>query len=380
MSAGGRTGQWWTRGLHAGYTGAVRPWLFRYAGGDPERIHHAMVEGLGMLPGPAIRAARAVLGPSDDPVEVSGLRFPNPVGLAAGLDKDAHAARAWAALGFGFAELGTVTPRPQPGNPSPRMFRLVDDRAVINRMGFNNEGSAALANRLTMLGVERGNGALGIPIGVSIGRNKLTANEFAVDDYTRALRNVAPVADYVAINVSSPNTPGLRDLQTRSALQDLFAELDETRRDIHHENPVPIWVKVAPELSWAELDDVVAAAEATGIDAIIATNTTTGRTRADGSPLRSAAASEVGGLSGAPLTLRAREVVGYLARTTRLPIIGSGGVMTPADAVALREAGASLVQVYTGFIYSGPALVRGIAAALAALPLPDHQLLDHQEN
>ena len=380
MSIGGRAGQWWTGALRAGYTGVLRPGLFRYAGGDPETVHHAMIDGLGLLPRPIVAAARALLGPGDDPVEVSGITFPNPVGLAAGLDKDAKAARAWLGLGFGFAELGTVTPRPQPGNPSPRMFRLVEDRAVINRMGFNNEGSAALAHRLTMLGVERGNGALGIPIGVSIGRNKLTANESAVDDYTRALRNVAPVADYVAINVSSPNTPGLRDLQTRAALEDLFAELDETRRDVHHEFPVPIWVKVAPELSWSELDDVVAAAEATGIDAIIATNTTLARTRADGSPLRSASASQTGGLSGAPLTVKAREVVGYLARHTTLPIIGSGGVMTPADALALREAGASLVQVYTGFIYSGPALVRGIAAALAASPMPPRPQPDPQES
>ncbi|MGA4668468.1 quinone-dependent dihydroorotate dehydrogenase [Propionibacteriaceae bacterium Y1923] len=362
--------RWWTSALHAGYTGLARPVMFRYGGGDPEAIHDQLVPALGSLPAPAARALRTVLAPPRDPVRISGLTFPNPVGLAAGLDKDARAPLAWSALGFGFAEFGTVTPRPQKGNPSPRLFRLVDDRALINRMGFNNEGSAALANRLTMLGVERGNGVLGIPVGVSIGRNKLTANENAIDDYSRALRNVAPVADYVAINVSSPNTPGLRDLQSRRALEELFSELDEVRRDIHHQDPVPIWVKVAPELSWAELDDVVAAAEACGIDAIIATNTTLARTRADGGPLRSAKAAETGGLSGAPVTLKARQVVDYLARNTRLPIIGSGGVMSPADALALREAGASLVQLYTGFIYSGPALVRGVAAALAGAPLP----------
>lgn len=363
MSTRAGIDDWWTSALQAGYTGAVRPALFRYAGGDPEAVHDRMIGALGALPRPAVAALGRLLQPPADPVQVTGITFPHPVGLAAGLDKDARAARAWAGLGFGFAELGTVTPRPQPGNPSPRMFRLVEDRAVINRMGFNNEGSASLAYRLSMLGVERGNGALGIPLGVSIGRNKATRNEDAIDDYTRALRNVAPVADYVAINVSSPNTPGLRDLQSRSALEDLFGELDETRRDVHHADPVPIWVKVAPELSWAELDDVVAAAEDKGIGAIIATNTTLGRTRADGSDLVSRHRDETGGLSGAPLTLRAREVVAYLSRHTKLPIIGSGGVMTPSDAVALRDAGASLVQVYTGFIYSGPALVRGIARA-----------------
>lgn len=370
MSIGGHLGRSWTKALHAGYTGLLRPAMFRYGGGDPEAIHDRMVPALGLLPGPVATGMRAVLAPSDDPVSVSGITFPSPVGLAAGLDKNARAPLAWAALGFGFAELGTVTPRPQPGNPSPRVFRLVEDRALINRMGFNNDGSAQLASRLTLLGVERGNRALGIPIGISIGRNKLTANANAIDDYSRALRNVAQVADYVAINVSSPNTPGLRDLQSRAALVELFGELDEVRRDIHHDDPVPIWVKVAPELGRADLDDVVAAAEECGIDAIIATNTTLARTRADGSPLRSAHAGQTGGLSGAPLTLKAREVVRYLAGHTRLPIIGSGGVMSPADALALREAGASLVQVYTGFIYSGPALVRAIAETLAGVPIP----------
>ena len=365
MTRTGRWGELWTSALQAGYTGALRPALFRHAGGNPEVVHEQMIKVLGQLPSPVVAAMRAMLAPSDDPVQVSGITFPNPVGLAAGLDKDAKAARAWAGLGFGFAELGTVTPRPQPGNPSPRMFRLVEDHALINRMGFNNQGAASLALQLTLLGVASGNKKLGIPVGISIGRNRTTSNEDAVDDYCSALRTVAPVADYVAINVSSPNTPGLRALQSRESLEELFGVLDEARRDEHAVNPVPIWVKVAPELTWAELDDVIAAAEAANIGAIIATNTTLSRTRADGSPLSSANASETGGLSGAPLTVRALEVVRYLARHTDLPIIGSGGVMTPDDAVALRDAGASLVQVYTGFIYSGPALVRGIARAWA---------------
>lgn len=346
--------------LHAGYTGAVRPLLFRAGGGDPEVIHERMVAGLGRAPARALRPLAAMMAPPEHPVEVSGLRFPHPVGLAAGLDKDARAPWAWAALGFGFVEFGTVTPRPQPGNPSPRMFRLVDDRAVINRMGFNNDGAPALAARLRAAGVVRGNRTLGVPVGVSIGRNKTTPNDQATDDYRRALRAVAPVADYAAINVSSPNTPGLRALQSRQALTDLFWALDEERRALDPISPLPIWVKVAPDLSNDELDDVVDAAQTTGVGAIIATNTTLARTRADGSPLRSPQADQSGGLSGAPLTLRAREVVAHLARTTTLPIVGSGGVMSPHDALALREAGASLVQVYTGFIYAGPALVRGI--------------------
>ena len=355
--------QAWTRALHAGYTGAVRPALFHSFGGDPEAIHERMVGGLGQVPAPVLAALRGVMVPSGTPVEVSGLSFPHPVGLAAGLDKDGRAALAWAALGFGFMELGTVTPRPQPGNPKPRMFRLPEDRGLINRMGFNNGGARELTARLVAAGVRRGNNALGVPVGVSIGKNKDTPNEQATEDYLHALRQVSDVADYVAINVSSPNTPGLRDLQTRTALTDLFSALDDERRALDPASPLPIWVKVAPDLTWDQLDGVVAAAEETGIDAIIATNTTLARTRADGGPLTSVHHGEAGGLSGAPLSRRSREVVAHLSRTTRLPIIGSGGVMTPADALALRDAGARLVQVYTGFIYSGPALVRAIVEA-----------------
>ena len=351
------TDQIWTRVLQAGYTGAVRPCLFR---SDPEAIHERMVHGLGRVPAPLLVPLAMTLPPRPRPVSVSGLEFPHPIGLAAGLDKDGRAARAWAAMGFGFMELGTVTPRPQPGNPSPRIFRLPEDRGLINRMGFNNGGSAGLASNLRAIGVERGGDVLGVPVGVSIGKNKTTPNEDAISDYVAALRDVHDVADYVAINVSSPNTPGLRDLQTRAALTALFGALDAERRILDPRAPMPIWVKVAPDLSWSELDDVVAAAEGSGIDAIIATNTTLARTRADGSPLHSPHHVETGGLSGAPLTLRAREVVGYLADHTRLPIIGSGGVMTPQDAWALRDAGARLVQVYSGFIYSGPALIRAI--------------------
>ncbi|MGA4507414.1 quinone-dependent dihydroorotate dehydrogenase [Propionibacteriaceae bacterium G1746] len=363
-------GRWLTSAVHAGYTGALRPVLFRVGDGDPEVIHERMIETLSWVPEPMLSGLRGLLAPADDPVEVSGLRFRNPVGLAAGLDKNGRAPLAWPALGFGFVELGTVTPRPQPGNPIPRMFRLVEDRAIINRMGFNNDGAPDLANRLTRLGVTRGNNRLGVPLGISIGRNKLTSNEHATDDYLAALRAVAGVADYVAINVSSPNTPGLRALQTRAALEELFGELDEARRDIDHHDPVPIWVKVAPELTWAELDDVVAAAENSGVNAIIATNTTLDRVRADGSALQSRHAAEAGGLSGEPLTRKAREVVSYLARHTDLPIIGSGGVTSPDAALALRDAGARLVQVYTGFIYSGPALVRAIAEDWASTDKP----------
>lgn len=341
----------WTRALHAGYTGAVRPLLFKAGGGDPEFIHEQMVAAMGRVPAPIWAALEPLLRPAPTPLCVGGVDVANPIGLAAGLDKNGLAPLAWQAMGFGFVELGTVTPRPQPGNPSPRLFRLVEDRALINRMGFNNEGAAAMAARLD--GVTRR-----VPIGVSLGKNKDTPNEQAVDDYLLALQRLrtsegGSVGDYVVVNVSSPNTPGLRALQSRDALGELFTELIAARP-----GTLPIWVKVAPELTWAELDDVVAAAQATGIEAIIATNTTLARTRADGSPLASSHADQTGGLSGAPLTLRAAEVVDYLVRHGTLPVVASGGVMNPADIARLRDLGASLVQLYSGFIYSGPALVR----------------------
>ncbi len=377
--------------LDAGYSRLVRPALFGSFDGDPEAVHEWMIKTLAGIGStrPARAAARLLAGSRGRATTVAGIRFPSRVGLAAGLDKDATAVLAWAGLGFGFAELGTVTGRAQPGNDRPRMFRLRDSKALINRMGFNNPGAAAVAATLAARNVYRGNGVAGIPIGISIGKTKVVELEDAVEDYLTSLRLLAPHADYVAVNVSSPNTPGLRSLQDAGALGDLLSALvGETRRLVStepeggasslrqaqgrpssanvlfpesDEGPLPIFVKVAPDLTDGQLDEVLAACEAGGAAGLIATNTTLAR---DGLAAADAArAAEAGGLSGAPLTVRARQVVARLAASTSLPVIGSGGVMTPADATAMFDSGAKLVQLYTGFIYGGP----GLAAAINAL-------------
>ncbi|MCC6497410.1 MAG: quinone-dependent dihydroorotate dehydrogenase, partial [Propionibacteriaceae bacterium] len=360
--------------LDAGYTRLVRPVLFRSFGGDPEAVHEWMIHtlaGVGST-APARGAARLFAGSRGSAATVAGVRFPSRVGLAAGLDKDATAVLAWAGLGFGFAELGTVTGRGQPGNDRPRAFRLRASRALINRMGFNNPGAAAVAATLAARNIYRGNGAAGIPIGISIGKTKVVEIEDAVEDYLTSLRLLAPHADYFAVNVSSPNTPGLRSLQDAGALAELLATLvaeaaalgipSPPRASPRAEGrppgagsgregwpsatgPVPVFVKVAPDLTWAQLDEVLAVCESRGAAGLIATNTTLAR---DGLAAADAArAAEAGGLSGAPLTVRAREVVAHLAERTRLPVIGSGGIMTAADAMAMFDAGAELVQLYT---------------------------------
>ncbi|HEY3408427.1 MAG TPA: quinone-dependent dihydroorotate dehydrogenase [Propionicimonas sp.] len=381
--------------LDAGYSRLVRPVLFRSFKGDPEAVHEWMIHtlaGVGST-APALAVARLIAGSSGRATTVAGIRFGSRVGLAAGLDKDATAVLAWAGLGFGFAELGTVTGRPQPGNDRPRMFRLRDSKALINRMGFNNPGAAAVAATLAARNVYRGNGAAGIPIGISIGKTKIVELEDAVEDYLTSLRLLAPHADYVAVNVSSPNTPGLRSLQDAGALGELLtalvAQAAEVQPAIPEERlraarrdalaagsesssgtatsnatrgaPLPIFVKVAPDLTDGQLDEVLATSESSGAAGLIATTTTLARDGLAASDV--ARAAEAGGLSGAPLTVRARQVVARLAARTSLPVIGSGGIMTPADATAMFDAGAELVQLYTGFIYGGP----GLAAAINAL-------------
>jgi dihydroorotate dehydrogenase len=347
--------------VEQGYARLLRPLLFSAHGGDPERIHEDMIRALAVLQAlPGLRdAVGALTRVPASPVTVAGIRFPGRVGLAAGMDKEGRAAKAWQYLGFAFAELGTVTAQAQPGNPKPRIFRLRDSRALINRMGFNNDGAAALANRLAVAGIRRGNGAAGIPLGISIGKTKVVPVEEAVPDYLESLRTLAGHADYVAVNVSSPNTPNLRSLQDGGALAALLGALvAESRTLAHGGAPVPVFVKVAPDLTDGQLDEVLVAATDTGCAGLIATNTTLGR---DGlAPADRPRAAEAGGLSGAPLTLRAREVVGYVCRHTDLPVIGVGGIMTAADALALLDAGAQLVQLYTGFIYAGPALIGAI--------------------
>ena len=342
------------------YRRLVRPVLFRAYGGDAERVHEqtlAVLGGLGRV-APLRAGTRALAGRHRRAVTVAGIDFPSPVGVAAGLDKNGLAVRSWSALGFGFAELGTVTAEAQPGNDRPRLFRLPASRAIVNRMGFNNHGAPALAARLAAAGIRRGNDRVGMPLGVSIGKTKVTPLAEATEDYLTSLRLLAPYADYVAVNVSSPNTPGLRTLQDPDSLTGLVTALTAEAAGL------PVFVKLAPDLSYEALEQAVDVVERAGAAGLIATNTTLSRDRVD--PAEADRAAEAGGLSGAPLTIRAREVVGFLAARTDLPVIGVGGVMTPDDGLALVDAGARLIQVYTGYVYGGPSLVAGLNARLAA--------------
>lgn len=287
------------------------------------------------------------------PVTVFGVRFPNPVGLAAGMDKNGVALRAWPALGFGFVEVGTVTLHAQPGNPRPRLFRLPATGAIVNRMGFNNAGAAALAARLRRLG------RLPYPLGISLGKSKVTPLAEAVDDYVGSLRILGPHGDYFAVNVSSPNTPGLRSLQDRAFLGDLLGALRE-----HTDRP--LLVKVAPDLTDPALAEVLEVAAEHRIDGIIATNTTV--SRAGVVAAESALAnSQEGGLSGPPVHDRVIQVVKLITSQSSIPVIGVGGVDSPAAARRLVDAGASLVQLYTGLVYQGPALVRACVRELGEI-------------
>ncbi|HWD02970.1 MAG TPA: quinone-dependent dihydroorotate dehydrogenase [Amycolatopsis sp.] len=336
----------------------VRPALYRLAFHDPEVVHERTVRALGRL-APALGAvARAYR--TDDPVTVFGLRFPNRVGLAAGMDKNGLALKAWPALGFGFVEVGTVTRHPQPGNPRPRLFSLPGSDGVINRMGFNNDGAEALARRLAA------DGKPGVPLGISIGKSKVTPLEDAVADYRFSLRALHPYADYFAINVSSPNTPGLRALQDKAALAELLGELHRTSAELG--GATPLLVKVAPDLTDEALGELLEVCLEHGVAGIIATNTTLSREGI--APAEAHLAAEPGGLSGRPLTARSLEVVRFVHTRAegRLPIIGVGGIMGPDDASRLLDAGASLVQLYTGFALHGPGLVRRVSRGIAGRP------------
>lgn len=282
-------------------------------------------------------------------VEVCGLRFGNRLGLAAGMDKNAVAVPTWSALGFGHVEVGTVTAIAQPGNPKPRLVRLRDSGALINRMGFNNDGAGALAQRLREA---RARGLVDIPVGVSIGKSKVAPVHEATQDYLRALAHVRDVADYVAVNVSSPNTAGLRSLQDAEPLRELLTELVTAAQGR------PVLLKLAPDLPEQAIDEALQVATDARVAGIIATNTTLGR---EGLATRDLAQGQQnGGLSGAPLTLRSREIVARIVATSDFPVIGVGGVMSVDDAQALLDVGASLVQVYTGLVFGGPALVQSI--------------------
>jgi dihydroorotate dehydrogenase len=295
-------------------------------------------------------------------VDAFGVRFPNPVGLAAGLDKDARAPAAFAALGFGAVEVGTVTPVGQAGNPRPRVFRLPREGALINRMGFPNEGAARVRARLLRW---RGGLPGGAVLGVNLGKGAQTPLEAAARDYAAVLEVFHDLAGYAVINVSSPNTPGLRDLQARAALEALLRTVVRRRDALAGQagRRVPLLVKVAPDLGWEQLGDVLAAIEATGIDGIVATNTTLSR-----EGVADPRGCEAGGLSGEPLRRRSTEIVRWLARETGggLPIVGVGGISQPDHALEKFDAGAALVQVYTGLVYAGPALPGQICRALLA--------------
>lgn len=289
--------------------------------------------------------------------EVFGIKFSNPVGLAAGFDKNGEYIEALSNLGFGFIEVGTVTPLPQPGNDKPRMFRLVEDGAIINRMGFNNKGVDTLAERLRLLKARDSQ----IVIGGNIGKNKNTPNEEAVKDYIKCFDRLFEVVDYFVVNVSSPNTPGLRSLQEKGPLKDILNALQV--RNNNNRVSRPILLKIAPDLTNEQLDDIVEIVQETKISGVIATNTTIDR---DGLYSPSAVTKEAGGLSGKPLTKKSTEVIRYLANKSgrSFPIIGVGGIHTPEDAKEKLDAGASLIQLYTGFIYEGPGLVKRICRAL----------------
>jgi dihydroorotate dehydrogenase len=343
------------------YEQVARRAMFRM---DPEVAHERAVHAMALLSafGPLRWALeRRQVGASwTRPIHAFGLRFPNAVGLAAGFDKNGCAWPAAAALGFGHVEIGTVTAHPQPGNPKPRVFRYPAHEAVINRMGFNNEGAEAVAARLA--GQPRP-GARAIPLGINLGKSKVTPLEEAPADYLASFARLADHADYVALNVSSPNTPNLRQLQDESRLRELLAAITGANRErvAGGRRRVPLLLKIAPDLTWPQIDAVLGVIAEFGLDGIIATNTTLTR------PGFFATVNEAGGLSGAPLRRHSTEIINYLSRATagRLPIIGVGGICDVISAAEKLDAGATLVQIYTGMIYRGPFFAAELARSLA---------------
>lgn len=330
------------------YRCCVRPLLFSF---DPEDVHHFAMHCL-ELGGPLLRQFVAPLEPGLER-SVFGVRFPAPVGLAAGFDKNAVALPAWEGLGFGFAEIGTVTALAQPGNPRPRLFRLPELGAVINRLGFNNDGADVIAARLAEL--KRTGAWPGIPVGVNLGKSKVTPLEAATEDYVSSFTRLRAFGDYFVLNVSSPNTPGLRQLQDKTALEGLLAAVQaaNTLRQ-------PLLLKIAPDLEWSAIEEILLLVERHRLSGIIATNTTIDHTSVVESR------RQQGGLSGGPLRARSLEVLRFIVARTRLPVIGVGGIASSDDALERLDAGAALLQIYTGLIYQGPGLVREIYRALLA--------------
>ena len=343
------------------YEHVVRPLLFRM---DPEKAHDLGVTALDYLGriGPLCRLMEAFnMVRSDKPVEAFGLQFPNAVGLAAGMDKDGRFWRAAPALGFGHVEIGTVTFQQQPGNERPRVFRYPESNAIINRMGFNNEGAEAVANRIK---AHLGKKAARIPIGINIGKSRIVPIDQAVHDYLSSFNLLVEHADYITLNVSSPNTRDLRKLQQSDHLDALLGELSKANRNRARKlgiKPTPMLVKIAPDLGFSEIDAVLECIDKWELDGIVATNTTLSRPEGMGH------AKETGGLSGSPLHNMSLKVVNYINRTTlgKLPIIGVGGIDSPGTAGAMVDNGATLVQIYTGMVYRGPFIAKPLARALA---------------
>jgi len=332
---------------------AIRKVLFQF---DAETIHELTIKGLKSTgKSPLNVFYKQVV--QDKPVTVMGINFPNPVGLAAGLDKNGECINAFAAMGFGFVEVGTVTPRPQPGNDKPRIFRLPTANAVINRMGFNNKGVDYLVSQVQAANFK---GVLGI----NIGKNKDTPEENAKDDYLHCMRKVYDLATYITVNISSPNTPGLRSLQYGEALDDLLSALKAEQKILTEkfDKYIPLTVKIAPDLSEDEVKSIAKSLIDNGIDGVIATNTTLSREGVEGLEF----GTEMGGLSGQPVKEKSTQVIKLLSEAldNKLPIIGVGGIASSDDANEKLQAGASLVQVYTGFIYQGPPLVKEIVNGL----------------
>lgn len=330
---------------------------------DPEKAHHLVIDGLhaaGRVPG-MTGIMHAMYGVNETPelaVDLFGIHFPHPVGLAAGLDKNGKAADGFSSIGFGFMEVGTVTPKSQPGNEQPRLFRLPPDEALINRMGFNNDGVDAMAERLNKRKIHR------IPLAVNIGKNKVTPNELAHEDYRLCIQALYGQGDFFVVNISSPNTPDLRALQHGDELRLLLdTVLEEIRQQASKsgKSAKPVLVKIAPDMTDEQLKLTVATIKDSGVSGIIATNTTVSRTG-----LTHSNAGEMGGLSGVPVRERSTEVIRAVYRQTegKLPIIGSGGIFTAADAYDKIRAGASLVEVYTALIYKGPGLLRELTSGL----------------
>ena len=332
---------------------AIRKVFFKF---DPEAIHELTIKGFKATGASPLNMLYKQTIPNK-PVEVMGIKFPNPVGLAAGLDKNGECIKAFEALGFGFIEVGTVTPRPQPGNDKPRIFRLPEANAIINRMGFNNKGVDYLVDQVIKANYS---GVLGI----NIGKNKNTPDENAKDDYIHCMRKVYDFATYITVNISSPNTPGLRSLQYGDALNELLSALkaEQTSLAEQYGKYVPVAVKIAPDLNAEEINSIAECLIANNIDGVIATNTTLARDKVSHLPF----GNEQGGLSGAPVKEKSTEVIQLLAKAldNKLPIVGVGGIASAADAQEKIDAGAKLVQVYTGFIYQGPQLIKDIVKTL----------------